>query len=142
MDIFVLIIVYFVFIFIPCSDVLVNTKNKLHMLQMVIVMFISALLIFGIIRLKIDIKNHIRGAASYAAFFTTQKQSIMNFDELITINGVTLRATGSVYIGNGDDDDRDEMENLEIYAPDSDVNLYEVIGVLAEVESQVWGKIK
>jgi hypothetical protein len=66
----------------------------------------------------------------------------MNFDELITINGVTLRAIGSVYIGNGDDDDRDEMENLEIYVPDSDVNLYEVIGVLAEVESQVWDKIK
>jgi hypothetical protein len=66
----------------------------------------------------------------------------MNFDELITINGVTLRAIGSVYIGNGDDDDRDEMENLEIYVPDSDVNLYDVIGVLAEVESQVWSKIK
>jgi hypothetical protein len=66
----------------------------------------------------------------------------MNFDELITINGVTLRAIGSVYIGNGDDDDRDEMENLEIYVPDSDVNLYEVINDVAEVESQVWGKIK
>jgi outer membrane protein assembly factor BamB len=66
----------------------------------------------------------------------------MNFDELVTINGVTLRATGSVYIGNGDDDDRDEMENLEIYVPDSDVNLYEVIGVLAEVEAEVWDKIK
>jgi len=66
----------------------------------------------------------------------------MNFDELITINGVTLRAVGSAYIGNGDDDDRDEMENLEIYVPDSDVNLYEVIGVLAEVEAEVWDKIK
>jgi len=66
----------------------------------------------------------------------------MNFDELITINGVTLRAIGSVYIGNGDDDDRDEMENLEIYVPDSDVNLYDVIGVIGEVESEVWDKIK
>jgi len=66
----------------------------------------------------------------------------MNFDELVTINGVTLRAIGSVYIGNGDDDDRDEMENLEIYVPDSDVNLYDVIGVIGEVESEVWDKIK
>ena len=66
----------------------------------------------------------------------------MNFDELITINGVTLRAVGSVYIGNGDDDDRDEIEDMEIYVPDSDVNLYEVIGVLAEVEAEVWDKIK
>ena len=66
----------------------------------------------------------------------------MNFDELVTINGVTLRTIGSVYIGNGDDDDRDEMENLEIYVPDSDVNLYDVINDVAEVESQVWGKIK
>jgi hypothetical protein len=66
----------------------------------------------------------------------------MNFDELITINGVTLRAIGSVYIGNGDDDDRDEMENLEIYVPGSDVNLYDVIGVIGEVEAEVWDKIK
>ncbi len=67
----------------------------------------------------------------------------MNFDELITINGVTLRAIGSVYIGNGDDDDRDEMENLEIYVPDSDVNLYDVLGRnIGEVEAEVWDKIK
>jgi hypothetical protein len=65
----------------------------------------------------------------------------MNFDELITINGVTLRAIGSVYIGNGDDDDRDEMENLEIYVPDSDVNLYDVIGDVAEMEALVWERI-
>lgn len=50
-----IILIYIVFIFIPCSDVLLNTKNELHKLQMVIVMFISALLIFGIIRLKVDI---------------------------------------------------------------------------------------
>jgi hypothetical protein len=67
----------------------------------------------------------------------------MNFDELVTINGVTLRAVGSVYIGNGDDDDRDEMENLEIYVPDSDVNLYDVLGRnIGEVEAEVWDKIK
>jgi hypothetical protein len=60
-----LILIYIVFILIPCGDVLLNTKNPLHKLQMVIVMFITSLLIFGIIRLKVDIIKLKKECAQY-----------------------------------------------------------------------------
>jgi hypothetical protein len=67
----------------------------------------------------------------------------INFDEIVNINGVELRAVGEAYVGNGDDDDRDEIENMEVYAPDSKIDLYNVLDSnIGEVESQVWDKVK